>query len=366
MPKKNKGAFLDWRADRGVWEIIWYVKGKRHRRSTRTDDRERADQELTAFKERSRKRTVSRLVDDILADYQKEHAPHTARPEDIAYCVINLTPHFGSLTVEEVTKATCQAFTVKRKAEVVTDATIRKDLEILRAALNHDHREGRCGKSFYVWLPDKPEPRPRWLTRKEAATLIWAAKKVCREMRDKKGNPIMWHLPWFIVLSLYSGQRKEAVLALTWDRVDLERGLIDWQYGKRTNKRRPMQPMPDELKLFLRLIQRRKANGLVLSYKGCKIDRVTRSLATALRGTKIKDVTPHTLKHTALTWMLQNGSNPWDVAGFTGTSLRTIESTYGHHAPDYLESARSSAKRARQKRLLTQTQPQEKEMKGEK
>lgn len=360
MPKRNRGFFLEWRKERSVWEIVWYVRGKKKRLSTGTEDRIAADRHLTQHKERSGKRERTRLVDDALNAYLEEHAPHTARPKDIAYCVLNLAPFFGELSVDEVTKAKCQEYSRERKG--VANATIRKDLEILRAALNHDHAEGRCEKNFYVWMPDKPEARQRWLTRQEAAKLIRAARKVCDGMRDKDGEMVMWHLPWFILLSLYSGQRKEAVLSLTWDRVDLERGKINWQYGKKTNKRRPMQPMPDALWLFMRYLRLKTSGEYVLSYRGARIARVTRSLATALKLAGIEGVTTHTLKHTAITWMMQAGTDIWAVAGFTGTSLKTIESTYGHHAPEYLEEARNSSKAGRARRHA-QKQAQENENK---
>jgi integrase len=61
----------------------------------------------------------------------------------------------------------------------------------------------------------------------------------------------------------------------------------------------------------------------------------------------LEDVTPHTLKHTAITWALQNGASIWDAAGFFATSAETIQKVYGHHAPDYQESALRAVERGR-------------------
>jgi len=54
------------------------------------------------------------------------------------------------------------------------------------------------------------------------------------------------------------------------------------------------------------------------------------------------DVTPHILKHTCITWMLQNGVPIRQVAGFVGTTEKVIETTYGHHSPDHLNEARTA------------------------
>ena len=49
--------------------------------------------------------------------------------------------------------------------------------------------------------------------------------------------------------------------------------------------------------------------------------------------------TPHTLKHTCATWLMQRGVPIWDVAGYLATSPETIQRVYGHHHPDFLKSA---------------------------
>lgn len=41
------------------------------------------------------------------------------------------------------------------------------------------------------------------------------------------------------------------------------------------------------------------------------------------------------LRHTRATWGMQAGANKWELAGFLGMTLETLEKTYGHHHPDY-------------------------------
>jgi integrase len=52
------------------------------------------------------------------------------------------------------------------------------------------------------------------------------------------------------------------------------------------------------------------------------------------------DVTPHILRHTCATWMLQSNVSTREVAGYLGTSEKVIEKTYGHHSPDHMPNAR--------------------------
>jgi integrase len=59
-----------------------------------------------------------------------------------------------------------------------------------------------------------------WLTRSEFAKLLWAARKASKA----RG-----HLPLFMLLAIYTGRRKEAILSLRWANVDLDNGTIDFR-----------------------------------------------------------------------------------------------------------------------------------------
>jgi site-specific recombinase XerD len=52
-----------------------------------------------------------------------------------------------------------------------------------------------------------------------------------------------------------------------------------------------------------------------------------------------RSVTPHVLRHTAATWLLQRGVSVYDVGGVLGCSEQVIRQTYGHHAKDHLRAA---------------------------
>jgi integrase len=53
-------------------------------------------------------------------------------------------------------------------------------------------------------------------------------------------------------------------------------------------------------------------------------------------------VTPHTLRHTAATWLMQAGVDLWTAAGYLGMTAQTLERVYGHHHPGHLEGVRGA------------------------
>ena len=67
------------------------------------------------------------------------------------------------------------------------------------------------------------------------------------------------------------------------------------------------------------------------------------AFASAVRLAKLSihdgNVTPHTLRHTAATWLMQHGAQMWEAAGYLGMSEKTLRETYGHHHPDFLKGA---------------------------
>ncbi|MBF0246824.1 MAG: site-specific integrase [Alphaproteobacteria bacterium] len=270
---------------------------------------------------------------EAFEDYATEHAIHTAAPDRISYAIEALLKYWADSMVGDVTSETCRAYAEFRK---VSDGTVRRELGVLRAAINHEHKRGRITRPVFVSLPPKPDHRDRWLTRGEAAALLNASRHDAR---------CRLYLPLFILIGLYTGARKGAILTLRWPQVDLERGRIDFNPPgrRRTSKGRPIIPIPRGLHWFLRKARARGAElGYVINRDGQPVGDIKRAFTTACQRAGLNDVTPHTLRHTAGTWMAQRGTPLWEVAGYLGHSHERTTELYSHHHPDFLSKAREA------------------------
>jgi integrase len=361
MPRRNQGPRLRWLAKRKCFYIVWTEHGRSRECSTGTTDREQAE---IAFAEwlhlRGRRDGPSDpssiLVTDVLNLYLDERGPKTAAPARLAYAVLALTDFFEGNTVADVTPQTCERYVEKRGR---SKGTVRRELGVLRAAINRAHRSGALTRPVAVELPERPEPRDRWLTRKEAAALISAARTPQARI----------YMPLFILIGLYTGRRKEAILSLRWPQVDLERELIDFEIAgrRRTNKKRGVIPIPPRLLPHLRRARRRGSDlGYVIHDHGKRIGDIKKGFAGACERAGLvrwiemgqgnidgrpcytlvrsaPTVTPHTLRHTAATWIARDGvTRVEDAADYLAMSVETLRSVYRHHHPDFLRGAAES------------------------
>jgi len=327
-----------------------------------TGEADRAERKLAAYiaekyKAARKDRDLEAIdIADVLSIYVDDCAPAGARSlKKFDERIGRLNEFFGGKRLSDVNAASCRAYAEHRGNQ----GGARRDLEDLRAAINHHADEGLHRQIVKVTLPPKGLPRERWLTRSEAARLLWTCWRhrelQLRHSGPHKGEKLpttrypLRHLARFILIGLYTGTRAGAIAAASPERgegrsfVDLERGIFyRLAAGARpTKKRQPPAPIPARLLAHMR---RWHAKGIVkehfVEWNGAPVASVKTALKTAVRLTRLSGkVTPHTLRHTAATWLMQNGVSMWRAAGFLGMSVETLDRVYSHHHPDYFSDA---------------------------
>jgi integrase len=106
-------------------------------------------------------------------------------------------------------------------------------------------------------------------------------------------------------------------------------------------KRTPPVRYGKKLAGFLRRWKRQDgAIKFLCHYNGAQIGRMYWAWWETIKKAGLDSkVTPHTLRHTRATWLMQAGIDPWEAAGHLGMSVHILQTVYGKHHPDYQKRA---------------------------
>ncbi|NVK47600.1 MAG: hypothetical protein HWE33_14985 [Rhodobacteraceae bacterium] len=242
MPRPAKGA----RLHKFKHRPHWYIRDTAQPdRSTGHTSLEQAEKALAAYiATKGRKGSANEpgniTCGEVLTIYAEEYAPTVAAPERIGYALDALIPFWAELKVSHVKGETCRRYAKFRKKVIKRDAegepiewapvsagTVRRELGTLQAALNYCQREGFLTSAPLVTLPEKPEAKEPWLTRDEAARLIWTA------YRGHKAK----HIARFILIGLYTGTRKDAIIRMGFEKNTIG-GWFDLDHGHHVSHER--------------------------------------------------------------------------------------------------------------------------------
>ncbi|CDX22486.1 Phage integrase [Mesorhizobium sp. ORS 3324] len=395
MSRTSKGARLVWRDESRKQDGAlrsragWFIRDGSAFVSAcgGTGCRERAEKRLANYiiekyqpvRERGRDPTTVAIADAV-GVYLTDVACAHAKPKETARRMVAVLNWFGDKVIGDIDGKTCRDYAKAHGG----GAAARRQLEDLHAALNHYHREGYVISTPAIILPPKSAPRDRWLTRDEAAALLRAA---WRMRQSWKGQPsdrrTGRHVARFILVALYTGTRSAAICGAAVrptdgaGHVDLERGVFYRRAPGRleTKKRQPPMRLPDRLLAHLRRwavtplefktssrgksanIGRMIAHDYIVEWNGKPVQSIKKAFRSVVEAAGLgwhddvvapdgsikrvfrTDVTPHIFRHTAATWLMEQGSDPWAAAGFLGMTIEMLIQTYGYHHPDFQADA---------------------------
>lgn len=359
MPRSKKSARLWLKPASQDRDAIWHIKDGTTRVSTgfREDEIASAEKALLEYikgkhepASQSCRPAHAAPVADVIGLYLEEVVPKMTRPQKAAERAARLLEFWGDMMLSDISPATCEQY-----AKIRTRGGSRRDLEDLRAAINHHARRGLHSGLVFVNLPAKGKPRQRYLTRSEAARMLWAAWRHKRPQLAKNGaqNESYYdlrHVARFILMGLYTGSRSTPILkasifaASGRAYIDLDSGLYyrhpaDMQEA--ANKQSPICKLPPRL---LAHIRRWRDRGHIAQYvvewNGKPVQSIKNGWATVVAAAGLgQGITPHTLRHTCVTWLKQAGVSSFETGHFVGMSEAMVDRVYAKHDPSFQNNA---------------------------
>jgi integrase len=175
--------------------------------------------------------------------------------------------------------------------------------------------------------PSPSKPRDRFLSKEERDQFLGAIE-----------TP---HVKLFAILAFTTGARMGAILDLTWERVDLKAGTIDFNPAGRdqTNKRRTVVPINERARAALIEAKEAALTDHVIEYGRKPVASVKKAIGAASRRSGIK-CSPHDFRRSAARWMAEADVSMERIAQFLGhASTRVTYATYARFSPRFMADA---------------------------
>lgn len=280
--------------------------------------------------------TVGLTVAKLLDDYEREHVNHKVTDKVRQQnAIAHLKAYFGHSQVGDLDIPASRGYADSRRKGAVgggrrhfgdrakgSDSTIRRELNVLQAAINHARKWKRLnGADPRLELPaGAPPEETKWLTRDEVKALHEAAEGPLRD---------------FVTLAYYTAARRAAIEQLRVEQVNLTTMRLNLRpVGQAvTKKRRALQAIHKSTIDVLKRLVNNAQDGWLF---GKNVDFYRAFHEAALKaGIDEARAHPHILRHSRATHLLMDGRPPYAVAGLLGDTLTTVLRVYGHHCPDY-------------------------------
>ena len=295
--------------------------------------------------------TVADAVEDYLADYHRRSGKATDRAEAAVRAWI--LPDIGSIPLSKLTKRRIQEWhqrvaeiparlrtrageTQKHRAADTSPEGLRRRrstanriLTILKAALNHAHREGRC-------ISDDAWRHVRAFREADAARLRYLSDDEAKRLTN--ACPPDFRL--LVTAALLTGCRYGELAAMTIDDFNPDAGTVRVRVSKSGKPRHVV--LTEEGRDFLaNLTAGRPGSARLLLRSNGRAwakSQQQRPLAAASKAARIEpSINFHGLRHTYASRLAMRGVPLAVIAAQLGHSdTRMVERHYGHLAPNYI------------------------------
>jgi integrase len=326
------------------------VDGQRiHRVIGRESDgttREQAERAIEGFRTKAREgrldlpkgRKVHRSFGDTGEEYlaRIEHNPKQGRNLDRKRHHIRnrLAPYFKAQRPDKLTDFAISHYIRHRKDAGAGVATINRELSTLSHFLN------RCLE--WGWIKSKPKIEKGEETRKQIVTLSAADQKRLMQAAIGDQDPLTW---LFVAIAMQTGMRHSEILRIQWQEIDFDSRRIYVGKAKAGQREQPI-PLTLSDRLAKEWRQLGEPDGYLFPtnradakhpHRQTMAGQFRRSVERA--GLDRKKVTPHVLRHTAITALVQAGVDLPTIQRVSGHKTLAMVLRYTHLSDEHIDDS---------------------------
>lgn len=247
-----------------------------------------------------------------------------------------LTPHFGRQRSDRLTDFGVQHYIRARLTEGAKQATINRELATLSHMLNR----------LIAWKWIKPDTRPAIVKgaepRKKIVVLSRADQQRLMTAAIADQDTAAW---LFVAFGLHTGMRHAEILRVRWDEIDFEQRRI---YIGRAKAGQREQPITGALADMLAREREGRKDKKGFVFPATRSDekqghrkRMSRQFERVVKRAKLdpSKVTPHVMRHTAITQLVQANVDLPTVQRISGHKTLAMVLRYVHLSGDHIDSA---------------------------
>ncbi len=348
----------------GSWWVFIHHQGKR--KAKKIGDRKAAlevkrkiEERLAARDLRISDENVIRYEDlrrEIVRDYEVNDKRVSWLEDRLTY----LDRAFAGLSVSEITTSAVREYTAKRRQEGAANATINRELSILRRMFNLASRATPPMVDRAPYIPMLREDNVR------KGFFEW-------EEFERLRAELPEYLKPYATIAYYTGWRQQEILTLTWNQVDLHAGTVRLEPGTTKNREgRTIFLTGELLELFRRQKEVRdhlyRSCPWVIHRCGQRIRDFRAAWVGACRRAGLIGKIPHDFRRTAIRNMIRAGVPERVAMMISGHKTREVFDRYDIvSGADLLEAARKLERFVQERAvvhdlaepLATHTQPSE-------
>ncbi len=308
------------------WIDVIAPNGERIRKTAGTEDRALAQeyhdhQKVELWKISRLGLKPKYLWNDAVVRWLKEQSHKATLSTDIIH-LRWMDKFLKDKTLDAISRDLIDKMTDAKRDEGVSNATVNRVLEVLRAILRKCVNEWEwLDRAPFIKMLREPTRRIRFLTHNEAQRLIAILPA---------------HLADMAAFSLATGLRRANVTGLEWSQIDLVR-RVAWIHPDQAKARKAIAvPLNAEAILLIRN-QIGKHELYVFSYNGRHITQVsTKAWYKGLAAVGIEDFRWHDLRHTWASWHVQNGTPLFALQELGGWESPEMVRRYAHFSAEHL------------------------------
>ena len=238
-----------------------------------------------------------------------------------------LKPAFGKMRADTITEFTVKSHIKRRLDKGAAPGTINREL----ATLKHLLRDAVKAKDLKVMpcqidMLSEPPGRIVVMSNEDCDRLLQCAIMA--------SDPDLWV---FVAIGLNTAMRHREMLRMRWDQIDWTRQRVFVPVAKTGMREQPMTPQLVDMLIQERaqrdpseewLFPNRKSATRVLPYRAAVSDGFKRAVIRA--GLDPKEVTPHVMRHTAITRLVEAGVDLPTIQRISGHKTLSMVLRYTH------------------------------------